>query len=91
MARTLQDTRRVIGRVNGLLGAALHTLFLFVYLAIWQVRRRGHFTGISVLKPGPPVALQAPSASMGNRGMHVRESNCPGCCACPSRSGRYSN
>ena len=35
-----QDTKTVVGKLESLLGAIIHTIFGFIYLAIFNVRRR---------------------------------------------------
>lgn len=39
LARTLRDSKAVMGRLNGALAAVVHILFCFVYLAVWKASK----------------------------------------------------
>ena len=38
LAATLKDTKTVVSKLERMIGAVLHLLFIFFYLTIWNVR-----------------------------------------------------
>ncbi len=51
MALTLRDTKSVISKLERLLGAIIHTLFIFFYLAIFKVRPGTRLSMFRLLQP----------------------------------------